>query len=81
MRTFHTSLVALLALVVTATPAAAYVGPGAGLSAIGAALALLGAIALSVVGFIWYPVKRLLLGRARRRAGAAATATPDGPIS
>lgn len=48
------------------TAALAYVGPGAGLSVLGALFALLAAIALAVVGFVWYPVKRLLL---RRRGG------------
>ncbi|MGD8913948.1 MAG: hypothetical protein PVI97_16885 [Candidatus Thiodiazotropha sp.] len=38
----------------------AYIGPGAGLGAIGTAIALLGALILLIVGFIWYPVKRLL---------------------
>lgn len=47
----------------------AYVGPGAGLSAVGSLLALLGAAALVAVGFVWYPLKRLL--RARRRARPA----------
>ena len=49
---------ALLALAVLALPtiAFAYVGPGAGLSAIGTVLAL-------IVGFIWYPIKRLLRGK------------------
>lgn len=37
----------------------AYIGPGAGLGAVGPALALLGAIALMIVGFIWYPAKKL----------------------
>lgn len=40
--------------------AAAYVGPGAGLTAIGTVLALIGAVLLAIVGFVWYPVKRLL---------------------
>ena len=40
--------------------AEAYIGPGAGLSAIGTVLALIGAILLSIVGFLWYPIKRLL---------------------
>ena len=43
----------------------AYVGPGAGLSAIGSVLALIGAMLLLIVGFVWYPVKRLL----KRRKG------------
>ncbi len=38
----------------------AYVGPGAGLSALGSLLALIGAIILAIVGFLWYPIKRLL---------------------
>ena len=39
--------------------AVAYIGPGAGITAIGTAIALIGAIILAIVGFIWYPVKRL----------------------
>jgi TM2 domain-containing membrane protein YozV len=39
--------------------AQAYVGPGAGLSAIGTILAFVGSILLLVVGFVWYPIKRL----------------------
>lgn len=38
----------------------AYIGPGAGISAIGTAVAFIGAILLAIVGFVWYPVKRLL---------------------
>ncbi len=37
----------------------AYVGPGAGLSAIGTILAFIGSLLLLVVGFIWYPLKRV----------------------
>jgi hypothetical protein len=40
-------------------PAEAYIGPGAGISAIGTVVALLAAVALMVVGFVWYPIKRL----------------------
>ena len=40
--------------------ALAYVGPGVGLSAIGAFLAvLLGAIA-TIFGFVWYPIRRFI---------------------
>jgi amino acid transporter len=38
----------------------AYVGPGAGLSAIGTVIAFVGAIFLLIMGFLWYPIKRLL---------------------
>ena len=45
------------------TPALAYIGPGAGLGAIGTAIALVGAIVLLIVGFFWYPLKRMIKGR------------------
>lgn len=41
-------------------PAVAYIGPGAGLSAMGAFLALLVAIIAALFGFLWYPIKRIL---------------------
>jgi len=41
-------------------PAMAYVGPGSGLTALGSLLAVVAAIFLSVMGFIWYPIKRML---------------------
>lgn len=40
--------------------AQAYIGPGAGLSALGIVFALIATVALAVVGFVWYPVKRML---------------------
>ena len=44
-------------------PAMAYIGPGAGLSAIGTFLALIFAVLVAIVGFFWYPIKRLIKGR------------------
>lgn len=68
---------ALAGAIVCGTPltAAAYVGPGAGLSALGSLLALIAAVLVAIAGFIWYPVKRLL----RRRGAPAAQA--DGGAS
>jgi hypothetical protein len=60
-----------------AMPALAYVGPGAGLSAIGAFLALILGVILAFVGFIWYPVKVLL--RKRKAAGASPRAPQHQP--
>lgn len=51
--------VVLLAASMAASPAFAYVGPGASLSAIGSVIALFAAVGLALVGFVWYPVKRL----------------------
>lgn len=52
--------------------AAAYTGPGAGISAIGSVLALFAALFLAIVGFVWYPVKRLV--KSFRKAPVAAAA-------
>jgi len=53
-------LMAFALTVLSPALAYAYVGPGAGLSALGSLLALFAALALGVVGFVWYPVRRLL---------------------
>ncbi|HEY1614957.1 MAG TPA: hypothetical protein VGF97_14825 [Rhizomicrobium sp.] len=51
--------VLLVAIVVgTSEPAQAYMGPGAGLSAIGSALSLVSTVFLAIIGFVWYPIKR-----------------------
>ena len=80
----------LLMLALLAPDAAlAYVGPGAGLTAIGTVLALFAAIGLALVGFVWYPVKRLLkrpspqppAPEAGRRAGVSVAALIAGLIA
>jgi hypothetical protein len=64
------SLVAGLVLgLAIVRPAAAYIGPGAGLTAIGTMFAVVAVAFLAVVGFIWYPLKRLF-----RRRGATKSA-------
>ncbi len=40
--------------------AVAYIGPGTGLSAIGAFVAVVAGITVALFGFLWYPIKRLL---------------------
>ena len=55
MKFFWGAVVAICA----ASPALAYIGPGAGVGAIGTVIAVIGAILLMIVGFIWYPLKRL----------------------
>lgn len=64
-RTFFQRTLGLASLVLissglAATPAFAYVGPGAGLTAIGTMIAVILALVLAVVGFVWYPLKRLM---------------------
>lgn len=49
-----------------------YIGPGGALSAIGSFLALLAATLLALLGFVWYPIKRMLRARKAKRASASA---------
>ncbi|MBG0788583.1 MAG: hypothetical protein H0S79_26135 [Anaerolineaceae bacterium] len=37
----------------------AYIGPGIGLSAIGAIIAVVAGVAGTIFGLLWYPIKRL----------------------
>jgi hypothetical protein len=79
---FQTSTIykLLTMLAVTTFPAMAfaYVGPGAGITAIGSVLALLMGIVLAIVGFIWYPLKRFI----RSRTGKTGTEnTADKPAA
>ncbi|MEM7522787.1 MAG: hypothetical protein AAF360_03325 [Pseudomonadota bacterium] len=72
LRLISPTLPALFVIVASAQPAFAYIGPGAGLSAIGTLLALFAAVLLAVVGFLWYPLKRLM-----RRRPASGPSSPD----
>lgn len=63
------------ALIAAPQLAQAYIGPGAGLTAVGTAVALVGAVVLAIVGFVWYPVKRL---RAKLRERKQATNDEQG---
>ena len=57
----------------------AYLSPGAGLASIGAIAALVGAVFLIGVGFVWYPAKRIVRRWKARRAArrAAQEASPE----
>jgi membrane protein implicated in regulation of membrane protease activity len=58
-----------IAMTAAASPALAYVGPGAGLTLLGALWALILAIVMSVGFVLIWPFRRYL--RRRRQAGAA----------
>lgn len=59
------------ALTVFAESAAfAYMGAGAGLTAIGSALSFLLVMALMVFGFVWYPLRRLFRKAFKKTEGA-----------
>jgi membrane protein implicated in regulation of membrane protease activity len=67
------AMATITALTLAATPAMAYVGPGAGLSLLGAFWGLLVAILAALAFVIVYPVRRMM--RARKRP--AETMQPD----
>lgn len=48
-----------MALLIPVT-AYAYVGPGLGLGALGAALGIVFSVLLAFLGIFWYPIKRLI---------------------
>lgn len=53
----------------------AYIGPGAGLSALGALAALAFAVVVALFGFVWYPIRRL----SKRLRGTDGSDQPGSP--
>ena len=70
------SLAILLAAVTLPTEVLAYVGPGAGLSLLGALWALVAALATAFLFLLAWPVRRML-----RRRRLAAAAQPAGELA
>jgi hypothetical protein len=67
MMRLRTSLLVVMVVCLAPSAAWAYVGPGASLSVMGAALALVASLFLMIAGFVWYPIKRLIGLRRRVR--------------
>lgn len=63
------ALVALTILLGAPLDSEAYIGPGAGLAAIGTVIALIGGVLLAIVAFVWYPIKRLLAKVKKKKQG------------
>ncbi len=74
-RALFLTLAAAILLLAVPQPAEAYIGPGAGISAIGTVVALLSAVALMLVGFVWYPLKRLRRKLRQAKDGGEAPST------
>ena len=79
---FKARRAALLAIVTSgaalaASPAFAYVGPGAGLTLLGALWGLIVAVVLSVGFILLWPIRRMM--RRNRRAAADQQAMDDDP--
>lgn len=67
-----TVVAAVAALVLAAPDAAwAYIGPGSGLTVIGAAFTLVASVVVAVLGFVWYPMKRLWRSLTARKSATA----------
>lgn len=74
------AVLATAVLTLSALPALAYVGPGAGLSLLGAFWGLLVAILAALAFVVLYPIRRLMRGRKRpaETRPAAAGDVPEG---
>lgn len=66
------ALLAVMLICLVPSVASAYVGPGSGITVIGAALAFVASAFLAIAGFVWYPVKRMLALRRRAREKSTA---------
>ena len=75
MKVLLTCLAVVVAALGAATPATAYVGPGAGLSLVGAFWGLLVAIFAALAFLIAWPVRRLLKRTRGTPAGTTTMAT------
>jgi len=62
---------AFLAAVSAPAPVFAYMGPGIGVGALGAALGVVASLLLVLISVLWYPLKRLVRRSRNRRAPAA----------
>jgi len=67
-KSIHATMLVLLAGLLSADPAYAYIGPGVGLAALSAVLGLVGSFLLGIVSIIYYPIKRVL--KRRKKSGA-----------
>jgi hypothetical protein len=77
--TYRAVLVALWCVVAVPGRLDAYIGPGAGITVIGTAVAFVGAVVFALVGFVWYPLKRLR--NALRSSRGIEDADPKAPLS
>ena len=67
-------ILVLFLLTFFASPAFAYVGPGAGISVLGSLLGILATILVAIGAIIFWPVRKFMK---RKKARAESTATAD----
>ena len=68
-------ITALLLLALIASPAAAYVGPGAGISVLGSLLGILATILVAIGAILFWPIRKLM----KRRKAKKETEVPGNP--
>lgn len=61
-----TWIVISITLLLLPLSAQAYVGPGIGVGVIGAIIGIFAAIVLSIVGLVWFPLKRAFGGASKK---------------
>jgi membrane protein implicated in regulation of membrane protease activity len=87
MKTLSKTLLACALTIGVINTVSAYIGPGAGLSLLGALWGLLAAVFVSLAFVLLWPFRRMLTGRRNRKANddGTHTRTPDdlegGPAS
>jgi hypothetical protein len=77
-RSMRAALLCAVLLALTVQPAAAYIGPGAGITMLGALWGVIVAIALAVGAILFWPI-RILFRRRRRPASAAPASAQVSP--
>jgi membrane protein implicated in regulation of membrane protease activity len=68
-------ITALLLLALIASPAAAYVGPGAGISVLGSLLGILATIFVAIGAILFWPIRKMM----KRRKARKETEVPGNP--
>ena len=60
-------IIVLLLLTLSAIPAAAYIGPGAGISVLGSLLGILATIFVAIGVILFWPIKKLMKRRKAKK--------------
>lgn len=61
-------------LLMTVSPAQAYIGPGMGVGTLGVVAGLVSSVFLALFAVIWYPIKRMIKRRTSQPAAARSSA-------
>jgi protein-S-isoprenylcysteine O-methyltransferase Ste14 len=66
-------LLVILIFLLTSTSAAAYIGPGAGISVLGSLLGILGTIVVAIGAILFWPIRKMM----KRRKAASSSESPN----